>query len=141
MDRIARSVSEIIRALLVAGRKGAPAEGRLPFNPLYFHMLRQIRADGPRRPSDMADGLSVSRTTLSTAAKALTGRGLLGREPDPRDGRAHVLTLTAAGEEAVDAIIRQDRRNATAMLDSLGNSEERAAFVTALEKVAGGLDP
>ncbi|MEM8849633.1 MAG: MarR family transcriptional regulator [Pseudomonadota bacterium] len=139
VDRVAQAVSGIIRALLVAGRKGAPAEGRLPFNPLYFHMLRHLRGNGPSRPSDIADQLSVSRTTLSTAAKALTGRGLLGRAPDPKDGRAHVLTLTQDGEEAVEAIMRQDRRNAQAMLDNLPDPKERAVFVAALERVASGL--
>ncbi|MEM7487918.1 MAG: MarR family winged helix-turn-helix transcriptional regulator [Pseudomonadota bacterium] len=141
VDRVAASVSGIVQALLVAGRKGAPAEGRLPFNPLYFHMLRHLRSHGPSRPSDIADGLGASRTTLSTAAKALSGRGLLGRVPDPNDGRAHMLTLTAEGEAAVDAILRQDRRNAEAMLESLVDPEERAVFVTALEKVAAGLTP
>ncbi|MEM7644694.1 MAG: MarR family transcriptional regulator [Pseudomonadota bacterium] len=138
-ERVADAVSGIIRALLVAGRKGAPAEGKLPFNPLYFHMLRHLRNQGPSRPSDIADQLSVSRTTLSTAAKALTGRGLLGRAPDPKDGRAHVLTLTPDGEEAVEAIMRQDRRNAQAMLDNLSDPQERAVFIIALQKVASGL--
>ncbi|MEM8824861.1 MAG: MarR family transcriptional regulator [Pseudomonadota bacterium] len=139
VERVGQAVSAIIRALLVAGRKGVPAEGKLPFNPLYFHMLRHISANGPSRPSDIADNLSVSRTTLSTAAKALSGRGLLDRAPDPCDGRAHVLTLTPDGEEAVAAIIRQDRRNAQAMLDSLTDPVERKAFIAALEKVAAGL--
>ncbi len=135
---LASAISGIIAALLVAGRSGAPAEGRIPFNPLYFHLLRRIDADGRVRPSVLADDLGVSRTTVSTALKALQGRGLLTTAPDPTDGRAHVAMLTDEGREVLQAIQRQDLRNAEAMLASL-DEDERSAFVAAATKVARGL--
>lgn len=121
----------------MAGRQGEPAERRLPFNPLHFHILRRL-AETPRRPSGIADALGVSRTTLSTAVNALEGRGLPVRGPDPDDARAKRLSLTTAGREVVAAIRRQDRRNAEAML-ALLDEEERDAFVAAAGRIAAGL--
>lgn len=137
VETLAAAISGIIGGLLVAGRRGAPAEGRLPFNPLYFHMLRRL-AEAPRRPSEIADALGVSRTTLSTAARALGSRGLVAREPDPDDARAVRLSLTAEGAEVVAAIRRQDRRNAEAMLALLPEAE-RKGFVAAAARIAAGL--
>ena len=139
-EALTGALSGIIGALLVAGRRGAPAEGRLPFNPLYFHMLRRLSA-APSRPSAIADGLGVSRTTVSTAARALEARGLVARASDPGDARAVLLRLTEEGEEVVGAILRQDRRNAEAMLGLLA-PEDRAAFVRAARLISEGLsDP
>ena len=138
IDALTGHVSQIIRALLVAGRNGAPAEGRIPFNPLYFHMLRMIGAGQGVRPSDLADALSVPRTTISTAVKSLVGRGLVQTEADKSDGRALNLTPTPEGHEVVEAILRQDRRNAAAMLAALA-PEDREAFVAAIGQVAAGL--
>ena len=136
-DALAEAISGIIGALLVAGRKGAPAEGLLPFNPLYFHMLRRLWT-APSRPSALADGLGVSRTTLSTAARALETRGLVARGADPGDARAVLLRLTDEGRVVVAAIRRQDRRNAEAMLRLL-EPGDRAAFVAAARRIAEGL--
>ncbi len=138
IDALARSISQIIGALLVAGRQGQPAEGLLPFNPLYFHMLRTVARMQGCRPSHLADSLGVSRTTISTALKALQGRDLLVGSKDPSDGRAMVIQLTPAGEDVLAAIERQDRRNAQAMLDALPH-DERDDFVRSLGCVARGL--
>jgi len=138
-ERLARAISILIRTLLVAGRKGAPAEGKIPFNPLYFHLLRYLNAQGPTRPSALAGVFGVSKTTLSTAAKALEKRDLLEKAPDPDDGRAHRLVLKPEGAEVVAAIERQDLRNAQAMLSSL-DPEQVEPFLAAMERIADTLD-
>lgn len=139
VEQVAGAISLIIKALLVAGRKGAPAEGRIPFNPLYFHLLRILDAQGQTRPSEIASTLSVPRTTVSTAVKALQKRGLLETAPDKSDGRAIVVALTEEGKEVVAAIQRQDRRNAQAMLNLLDPSE-RKSFIATLVKVGNGVN-
>ena len=131
-------VNAIMRALLVAARSGAPAEGQLPFNPLHFNILRVVGAKGSIRPSQIADELKVSRTTISTAVKSLLKRGLLDASADVSDGRALHLNLSNEGQAVRDAILRQDKRNAAAMLDTLDRSE-RDAFVSTMGKVARGL--
>ena len=131
-------VNAIMRALLVAARRGAPAEGQLPFNPLYFNILRVVGAKGSVRPSQIADELSVSRTTISTAVKSLQKRGLLETAADATDRRALHLSLSRTGRATREAILRQDLRNAAAMLETLDYAE-RDAFVETMGKVARGL--
>ena len=138
VNELANAISLVIRALLVAGRKGQPAEGLLPFTPLYFNMLRLL-AEDPARPSDLGARLGVSKTTLSTAAKALEKRGLLRRAADPKDGRAQILSLSPEGADVVIAIKRQDTRNAHAML-SIQNPDERAAFASAFARIGAALN-
>ncbi|MEM9285196.1 MAG: MarR family transcriptional regulator [Pseudomonadota bacterium] len=133
--RLARSVHLLIRALLVAGRAGQPAEGKIPFNPLYFHFLGLLFENEAMRPSDMASVLGVSRTTLSTASKALQTRGLVEQSKDPTDGRAQILRLTQDGLEVVEAIRRQDLRNMTLLLAQLEPDQGRV-IIDALEQVA-----
>ncbi len=128
----------IIRALLVAGKAGAPAEGLIPFNPLYFNMLRILQAEGRCRPSHLADELSVPRTTISTAVTSLVKRGIVLSEKDPNDGRAVSLSLTSQGAEVIAAIIRQDLKNAAAMLGALDDQEQKS-LLAALAKVADSL--
>ncbi|MEO0915159.1 MAG: hypothetical protein AAFY59_19590, partial [Pseudomonadota bacterium] len=54
------------------------------------------------------------------------------------DGRAIRLRLSAGGQATRDAILRQDIRNAAAMLQTLDESE-RDAFVATMGRVASGL--
>ncbi|WP_299147061.1 MarR family transcriptional regulator [uncultured Tateyamaria sp.] len=135
---LAGGIALVIRALLVAGRKGQPAEGKMPFNPLYFNMLRTLD-EGPTRPTHMGQKLGVSKTTLSAAVKALEKRGLLQRAPDPDDGRAQVLSVTDEGRDVITAIKRQDKRNAAAMLAVL-EPGETAAFASAFRRIGEALD-
>ncbi|UWR22050.1 MarR family winged helix-turn-helix transcriptional regulator [Sulfitobacter sp. S190] len=135
IDALAGHINLIIRGFLVAGRAGAPAEGKLPFNPLYFNMLRLLGERSAMRPSQIADILHVPRTTVSTAVRALKGRGLVVVEADETDKRAIALGLSEEGVEVLSSIIRQDKRNAGAMLSVL-SKPERDAFVSAMGKVA-----
>ncbi len=124
----------LIRALLISGRAGAPAEGRLPFNPLYFHMLGVLMETGPMRPTDIASTLGVPRTTLSTASKALQARGLIDQSADPSDGRAQILSLSNDGLDVAKAIKRQDLKNMKTLLEMV-DPERRRIVIDVLEEV------
>ncbi|MEL6860571.1 MAG: MarR family transcriptional regulator [Pseudomonadota bacterium] len=138
INRLRLVVHLLIRAFLVSGRAGSPAQGRLPFNPLYFHMLGHIRENGPTRPSVLAAVLDVPKTTISTASKALQGRGLLAPMRDPDDGRAQLLALTDEGAETAAAILQQDLENMEMLLSQLA-PEEHGPLLDRLEHVVAGV--
>lgn len=138
-DALTAHISTIIRSFLVSGRQGAPAEGRLPFSPLNFAILRIVGAKPDTRPSEIADELTIPRTTVSSAVKALQKRGLVDLAADKSDGRAVALKLSDEGAEVLEAIIRQDQRNSRAMLAALPE-ESRAAFVDAMAQIATSID-
>ncbi|MEY3465183.1 MAG: MarR family winged helix-turn-helix transcriptional regulator [Steroidobacteraceae bacterium] len=52
----------------------------------------------------LADALEVQPMSMVRVIDDLEARGLLRREIDPRDRRAHCLYLTPAGERVVDSI-------------------------------------
>jgi DNA-binding MarR family transcriptional regulator len=137
-ERLADAVHMFVRVFLVAERSGAPAEGRLKFNPLHFHFLGLLAAEGPQRSSHVAERLGVRRSTLSSAAERLVGLGLIEREPDPIDRRGVLFALTAHGRDTATAIRRQDVRNARTMLAMLP-PRDRAQFLPMIERIADGL--
>ncbi len=138
IERLAAAVHVLMRELLVVGRAGQPAEGKIPFNPLYFHILGLLREHKTARPSELAESLGVARTTLSTATRALAGRGLISQSKDPEDGRAQIVSLTEEGRKTVAAIRRQDQKNMKLLIELVPESD-RASTITVLEQLANRL--
>lgn len=52
-------------------------------------------------------GTHVEVSTVSRAASALERHGIIERIPDPADGRAHLLSLTDDGPDALGALQEQ----------------------------------
>ncbi|MFC4588661.1 MarR family winged helix-turn-helix transcriptional regulator [Sphaerisporangium corydalis] len=70
--------------------------------PGAYGLLVRIGDAAPARPSDLAAYFGVGKATISRQLKVLAELGLIGREPDPLDGRAHLLGLTTEGRERLD---------------------------------------
>ncbi|OMB97937.1 MarR family winged helix-turn-helix transcriptional regulator [Mycobacterium colombiense] len=68
-------------------------------------------AAGGLHASDLADRLSVSRQAVAQAIAALERHGYVTRGPDPVDGRARIIELTARGRRALQVM----RSNALAL--------------------------
>lgn len=58
-----------------------------------------ILRDRQVRMSELADHLGLEKSTLTGLVARAQARGLLARVPDPTDGRAVAVRLTAAGHE------------------------------------------
>ena len=68
-----------------------------------FALLSRIALDGPVTPTVLAAEMGVPPTTLADAVRRLDERGEIERLPNPADGRSHLLTLSPAGQERVEA--------------------------------------
>jgi DNA-binding MarR family transcriptional regulator len=68
-----------------------------------FALLSRIALDGPVTPKALAAEMGVPATTLADAVRRLDERGEIERLPNPADGRSHLLMLSAAGRERVEA--------------------------------------
>ena len=62
--------------------------------------LAQRIADEGSRLTDLADRAQVTKQTASLLVAALEREGLVERVPDPSDGRARLIRLSARGREA-----------------------------------------
>jgi DNA-binding MarR family transcriptional regulator len=68
-----------------------------------FAITSSLRLMQPTTPTALAEQLGMPLTTMSAAARRIERRGHLRRVPNPADGRSHLLELTPAGVEAVEA--------------------------------------
>jgi DNA-binding MarR family transcriptional regulator len=72
-------------------------------DPEAYGLLVGIHDHGRARASDLADHFGLGKATVSRQLKVLAELGLIERGPDPADGRAYVLVLTARGRQRLEA--------------------------------------
>lgn len=61
--------------------------------------LARLDRTGPATPGALAKVEQISPQSMGATLAALEARGLIGRRPDPADGRRVVLSVTEAGQE------------------------------------------
>ncbi|WP_458115934.1 MarR family winged helix-turn-helix transcriptional regulator [Arthrobacter sp. D2-10] len=78
-----------------------PLPGDMP----AFLLLNQLIYRTTARPTDMADAIGTGRSNVSKIVRRLEIAGLVGRMPDPEDGRQSLVGLTPAGQEVAERIV------------------------------------
>ncbi|BFV61113.1 hypothetical protein KCMC57_up62170 [Kitasatospora sp. CMC57] len=68
---------------------------------LTYPVLSALARTGPRSAADLAPEVGLDRSGVTRRATRLESAGLVRREPDPKDRRAHLLVLTEEGQQAV----------------------------------------
>ena len=106
-------ISRLARHLDIA-RRGAFAEHGL--ESWEFDVLSALRRQGPPfqlTPGALLRATLVTSGTMTNRIDRLAAARLVRREPDPRDKRGVLVTLTEAGQERVDAaldgLLRRER--------------------------------
>ncbi|MET8139533.1 MarR family winged helix-turn-helix transcriptional regulator [Sphaerisporangium sp. NPDC005288] len=84
--------------------------------PGAYSLLVRIDEAAPARPSDLAAYFGVGKATISRQIKVLEELGLVGRQPDPLDGRAQLLALTGEGQARLHRARAARQRRFYAML-------------------------
>jgi len=82
---------------------------------------------------DIATGLGLTAPTVSVSVRRLEAAGLVERRPDPQDGRAIQLLLTAQGQ-ALHQRARAFRREKMQRLLAGLSGQERATLLSLLER-------
>ncbi len=75
-------------------------------SPIQIQLLIHLRFHQgvDSRVGDLAGEFDLASATVSEALTTLVDKGLVKKEPDPADGRARVLRLTARGKKSADRI-------------------------------------
>ncbi|MER7468276.1 MarR family transcriptional regulator [Streptomyces sp. NPDC097981] len=68
---------------------------------LTYPVLSALARTGPRSAADLAPDVGIDRSGVTRRASRLEAAGLIRREADPADRRAHLLVLTEEGRSAV----------------------------------------
>ncbi len=96
-------------------------------------LLDRVAASPGCGIQEVASGLGLTAPTVSVSVRRLEAAGLLERRPDPQDGRAIQLFLTAQGQALHERALAFRRAKMQRLLAGL-TAEEGAALLTSLEK-------
>lgn len=102
-----REWGRLRRGHLMQQVRAASAPGH---SPLEIELLRAIVEAGEIRASDLANQLFVTKTSISRYVNDMLKEGLLRQRRDPSDGRATLLSVSAAGQREFED--RERRRSA-----------------------------
>jgi len=107
-------------------------------SPLEIELLRAIVEAGEIRASDLASRLFVTKTSISRYVNDMLQEGLLRQRRDPSDGRATLLSVSAAGQREFE--VREARRSAVLHDICRGwSTSDVAALITLLQRLNDGL--
>ena len=111
------------------------ARAGLSLDRAAYPLLRRIGEGETVRTSDVAAALSLDVSTVSRQVRELELDGLVARQPDPSDGRASILALTAAGHQALERL-RRARRELLAQVVAHWPDQDRAALADLICRLA-----
>jgi DNA-binding MarR family transcriptional regulator len=133
-----RALTQVARAIIHLGiPRHALAEGESIDKAGYWLLVR-VSETGPVRLSDLAEAVELDLSTVSRQMGALVSGGLITKEPDPHDGRAAFLSLSARGAAVLESV-SEARRQALADALTDWSDDERATLATGLLRLASGL--
>lgn len=110
-------VDSVLVALMTVGRLVRQRVGGDHLDPGTFWLLKNIAAQGPLRVTELAGCTNLDTSTVSRHVAQLDRAGLVERTPDPEDGRAHRVQLTADGSEQLQTALARRRALLTRALD------------------------
>lgn len=114
--------------------------GKVDLTPRQFAVLMVVSKSEDLSQTALVDTTGIDRSTLADIVRRLVERGLLVRKRTKQDARMYAVRLSAAGRHAIDAAQPGAVASNDELLSSLPVSQ-RAAFVTALQKIVETMGP
>ncbi len=104
-----------------------------------LRVLFLVRADNGASAGALAEGLSVTPSTVTRIVDRLVRQGLIRRETDHGDRRLVRHYLSASGDRTLDEIMRTGRARMSAVIDRL-SAPQLERLVAALEDLTAALE-
>jgi MarR family transcriptional regulator for hemolysin len=101
-----------------------------------FSLLLLVLTNRAIPPKQLARALAVTAPTLTLLLDRLQQRGLLRREPNPRDGRSQNVVLTEAGQRLAEDAAAASAPMESGLRERLSPAEQ-AMLIELLEKLGG----
>lgn len=120
---VARMLEELFRL----SRRISPTSA---YSLTVYSALASLSRHGDARLTELAAYEGVSQPTMTQAVGRLKRDGLVAQVPDPRDGRAVLISITDAGHAALDER-RRTRAGRVARLLADLDPADRQAIVAA----------
>ncbi|PTM86992.1 MarR family winged helix-turn-helix transcriptional regulator [Streptomyces sp. VMFN-G11Ma] len=94
-------------------------------------VLARLSNDGPDTPTALAEMERVRPQAMASTLTLLEQRGLVGRSPDPADGRRSIVTITDEGRTMLAERRSESVHRLGTVLEGF-TADERAALAAAL---------
>lgn len=104
-----------------------------------FWQLAILKEQGPQRPSDLAQLLSLDISTVSRQLKQLENSGLVTRKVHDQDARAYLIIITKKGQQVLDEIISLRQRTISDVVAQWPESEVKT-LLELVEKLTSGVE-
>jgi DNA-binding MarR family transcriptional regulator len=138
LDR-GRLAAELRASIGLLVRRIRRTSGEDDLTPSETLALKRLEQDGPTSPGELAKREQITPQSMGATLAALEARGLVGRRPDPDDGRRAVLSVTHAGLQALgEGRAARTQRLARALASDFTPEElaQLAAAAPLLERLA-----
>lgn len=100
-----------------------------------YVVLLALREEPVRTQAALAEAIGADKTRIIGVLDELQADGLIRREPDPADRRAHLLAITDAGKARRSAAQAEIQRQEDRLLNQLPPAD-RDGFLRALRTLA-----
>ena len=131
----------LLQHLAHTGRRAA--EGELAVSglrPRHLVALRVLSEHGPASQHGLAEVLTLDPSNVVGLLNELEERGLITRRRDPADRRRHIVELSPAGDETLDAAQRRMARAEDELLAALTPAERETLHELLSRAVTGQLN-
>ncbi|MFT3830561.1 MAG: MarR family winged helix-turn-helix transcriptional regulator [Opitutaceae bacterium] len=141
----ARTLGSLLQAPYRALRRrvyGRLAERGFPeIRPAHSAVLRHILPEGSR-PTELAAAAGLTKQSMAYLVEHLTTAGVVRTVPDPEDGRARLVQLTARGRKLMDALVAASAEAEQEVVAVLGREavDTLRTQLTALGAALAGAD-
>ena len=110
MQSTATELPARLRLVITRTARRLRQEAGTDLTPSMTASLATIERHGPLTPSGLAEIERIKRPTVTRVLRHLEADGLIERVQDPEDGRAALISVTAAGRELLKRL--RSRKNA-----------------------------
>lgn len=108
-------------------RMGGVGEQRNSMDRAAYLLLNRLEQQGPVGVKALAQAMGIDSSTVTRQVAPLVDGGLVDRVPNPNDGRAVLLELSARGRQRLEEV-RLSRQELMRILVSDWPEEQRAQF-------------
>ncbi len=108
-------------------------------HPSSYFLLSHINEHAPVRASAVAEAMDLDKGAMSRGVQHLIGLGLVDRTPDPADGRATLLSVSAEGRTRLADMAVHRRKRLDERLSGWSD-DELTGFVAELARYNATLE-
>ncbi|MBP2389067.1 MarR family winged helix-turn-helix transcriptional regulator [Aeromicrobium fastidiosum] len=108
-DEVPTTEEAVLRFVMAMGRRIRARIDGDTVDPSQAAILYSLSCRGPMRLGDLAESMRLDASTVSRHVHQLGEHEFVRRDPDPADGRASIIDITAEGRTALRRTFDQRR--------------------------------